>query len=80
MVERSLLPSSAVHVQPAQLKSKIKLAGAGRTLQAIRLDMVLFSTGARAAKVMNPGFNITAHELRVGSETEDIFGDDFYEV
>ena len=28
---------------------------------------------------MNPSFNITPHELRVGSETEDIFGDNFYD-
>jgi len=37
------------------------------------------TTGAKAAKVMNPSFNITPHELRVGSETEDIFGDNFYD-
>jgi len=28
---------------------------------------------------MNPGMNILAHEQRVGKETENLFGDDFYD-
>jgi len=38
------------------------------------------TTGAAAAKAMNPGLTITAHEQRVGKETENIFGDNFYDT
>ena len=37
------------------------------------------SVAARAAKVMNPDLNIEAHENRVGSDTEEIYNDDFFE-
>ena len=37
------------------------------------------SVAARAAKVMNPDLNIEAHENRVGSATEEIYDDDFFE-
>ena len=40
-----------LHAEGAQ--RSIKLAGAGRTLGEIRQEMVLFSTGARAAKVVS---------------------------
>ena len=36
-------------------------------------------TGAKAAKGMNKDLNITAHEMRVGAETEATFGDAFYD-
>jgi len=35
-------------------------------------------TAAKAAKVMNPGLNITAYQEKVATETENLFGDDFY--
>lgn len=34
---------------------------------------------ARAVKVMNPDLNITAHQNRVGPETEKTYNDDFFE-
>eukprot|EP00574_Skeletonema_japonicum_P010018 CAMPEP_0201720030 /NCGR_PEP_ID=MMETSP0593-20130828/5058_1 /ASSEMBLY_ACC=CAM_ASM_000672 /TAXON_ID=267983 /ORGANISM="Skeletonema japonicum, Strain CCMP2506" /LENGTH=1067 /DNA_ID=CAMNT_0048210573 /DNA_START=15 /DNA_END=3219 /DNA_ORIENTATION=- len=37
------------------------------------------ATAARAATVMNPSMNIVPYQEKVGSETEDIFGDDFYD-
>ena len=37
------------------------------------------STAAAAAKVMNPGLNITAFQEKVAPDTENIFGDDFYD-
>ena len=37
------------------------------------------TTGAAAARAMNPGMTITAHEQRVGGDTEHIFGDNFYD-
>ncbi|XP_033745969.1 LOW QUALITY PROTEIN: ubiquitin-like modifier-activating enzyme 1 [Pecten maximus] len=37
------------------------------------------STAANAAKEMNPNFNITSHENRVGADTENIYTDDFFE-
>eukprot|EP00735_Rhodelphis_limneticus_P003966 TRINITY_DN15509_c0_g1::TRINITY_DN15509_c0_g1_i1::g.30466::m.30466 TRINITY_DN15509_c0_g1::TRINITY_DN15509_c0_g1_i1::g.30466 ORF type:complete len:1040 (+),score=270.94,sp/Q29504/UBA1_RABIT/57.35/0.0,ThiF/PF00899.16/7.1e-14,ThiF/PF00899.16/7.4e-31,UBACT/PF02134.16/6.9e-14,UBACT/PF02134.16/3e-26,UBA_e1_C/PF09358.5/3.2e-42,UBA_e1_thiolCys/PF10585.4/7.6e-22,UBA_e1_thiolCys/PF10585.4/0.011,P2/PF07194.6/0.53 TRINITY_DN15509_c0_g1_i1:65-3121(+) len=36
-------------------------------------------TAAEAVKKMNPHLNITAHQLRVGPETETTFGDAFFE-
>ncbi len=36
-------------------------------------------TAAKAAKKMNPDFNIVAQQDRVGPETENIFTDDFFE-
>lgn len=36
-------------------------------------------TAANACKVMNPNFNITAYQEKVASDTEHIFGDDFYD-
>lgn len=35
---------------------------------------------ARAVKVMNPEINITAHQNRVGPETEKTYNDDFFEA
>ncbi|RMX55708.1 hypothetical protein pdam_00019099 [Pocillopora damicornis] len=35
---------------------------------------------AKAVKVMNPELNITAHQNRVGPETEKIYHDDFFEA
>ncbi|KAJ7390879.1 E1 ubiquitin-activating protein [Desmophyllum pertusum] len=35
---------------------------------------------ARAVKVMNPEINITAHQNRVGPETEKVYNDDFFEA
>ena len=37
------------------------------------------STAANAAKVMNPGCNVVAHENRVGPDTENIYTDEFFE-
>ena len=37
------------------------------------------STAGAAAKQMNPSFNITAQENRVGQDTENIYTDDFFE-
>eukprot|EP00300_Choanocystis_sp_HF-7_P036097 c5119_g1_i1.p1 GENE.c5119_g1_i1~~c5119_g1_i1.p1 ORF type:complete len:1014 (-),score=269.80 c5119_g1_i1:69-3110(-) len=36
-------------------------------------------TAAEMSKAMNPNFNVVAHELRVGKETEHVFDDDFFE-
>ncbi|XP_066919835.1 ubiquitin-like modifier-activating enzyme 1 [Clytia hemisphaerica] len=37
------------------------------------------SVAAKAVKVMNPDMNIVAHQNRVGTETEKIYNDDFFE-
>lgn len=37
------------------------------------------TTAANAIKVMNPNMNITAYQEKVAAETEDIFGDNFYD-
>ncbi|CAH1783923.1 unnamed protein product [Owenia fusiformis] len=37
------------------------------------------ATAANAAKAMNPSFNITHQENRVGPDTENIYNDDFFE-
>ena len=37
------------------------------------------TTAAKAAQAMNPSLNITAYQEKVAPETEDIFGDDFYD-
>lgn len=37
------------------------------------------TTAAKAAKVMNPSLNITAYQEKVATDTEHIFGDDFYD-
>lgn len=37
------------------------------------------STAAGAAKAMNPAFQITSQENRVGPDTENIYTDDFFE-
>lgn len=37
------------------------------------------ATAANAAKEMNADMNIVAYQEKVGSDTEDIFGDDFYD-
>jgi ubiquitin-activating enzyme E1 len=37
------------------------------------------TTAANAAKVMNPDFKVTAYQEKVASDTEDLFGDDFYD-
>ncbi|KAG0726075.1 Ubiquitin-like modifier-activating enzyme 1 [Chionoecetes opilio] len=36
-------------------------------------------TAAAAAKAINPGLRVIAHQLRVGPETEHVFGASFYE-
>lgn len=36
-------------------------------------------TAAAAVKQMNPSFKITAHQNRVGPETERVYDDDFFE-
>jgi len=38
------------------------------------------STGARAARAMNPALNIVDYQEKVGGDTEGIFGDDFYDT
>lgn len=37
------------------------------------------STAAKAAQAMNPDLQITAYQEKVASETEHLFGDDFYD-
>ncbi|KAK1748781.1 ubiquitin-activating enzyme E1 [Skeletonema marinoi] len=37
------------------------------------------ATAARAAKAMNPSMNIVPYQEKVGADTEEIFGDDFYD-
>ena len=37
------------------------------------------STAAASAKQMNPAFNITSQENRVGQDTENIYTDAFFE-
>lgn len=37
------------------------------------------TTAAKAVQVMNPDMNITAYQEKVASETEHLFGDDFYD-
>jgi ubiquitin-activating enzyme E1 len=37
------------------------------------------TTAAKAAKVMNPDLQITAYQEKAASETEHLFGDDFYD-
>ena len=36
-------------------------------------------TAAAAVKLMNPSFNITGHQNRVGPDTERVYDDDFFE-
>lgn len=36
-------------------------------------------TAAAAVKQMNPSFNITGHQNRVGPDTERVYDDDFFE-
>lgn len=36
-------------------------------------------TAAKAIRAMNPDINITAHENRVGQETESVYNDEFFE-
>eukprot|EP00039_Didymoeca_costata_P018615 m.334213 g.334213 ORF g.334213 m.334213 type:complete len:1006 (+) comp17313_c0_seq1:41-3058(+) len=36
-------------------------------------------TAAAAAKAMNPNLNIESHENRVGPETENVYGDEFFQ-
>jgi ubiquitin-activating enzyme E1 len=43
------------------------------------IDSFKSSTAAAAAKVMNPGLNITAYQEKAAAETENLFGDDFYD-
>ncbi|XP_008553042.1 ubiquitin-like modifier-activating enzyme 1 [Microplitis demolitor] len=38
------------------------------------------STAARVVKAMNPSMNVIAHENRVGTETEKVYNDEFFEV
>ncbi|CAG5089375.1 Similar to UBA1: Ubiquitin-like modifier-activating enzyme 1 (Oryctolagus cuniculus) [Cotesia congregata] len=38
------------------------------------------STAARVVKGMNPSMNVIAHENRVGTETEKVYNDEFFEV
>mmetsp|Transcript_29633 Transcript_29633/g.48896 ORF Transcript_29633/g.48896 Transcript_29633/m.48896 type:complete len:1094 (+) Transcript_29633:153-3434(+) len=37
------------------------------------------TTAAKAAQVMNPNLNITAHQEKVAPDTEQVFGDAFYD-
>lgn len=37
------------------------------------------ATAARAAQTMNSNMNIVSYQEKVGADTEDIFGDDFYD-
>lgn len=43
------------------------------------IDNFKSATAAAAAKVMNPGLNITPYQEKVAADTEHIFGDDFYD-
>ena len=43
------------------------------------IDQFKSATAAKAAKAMNPDLNITAYQEKVAPETENIFGDDFYD-
>lgn len=36
-------------------------------------------TACKAAKQMNPGFNVKSQQNRVGPETEHVYDDDFFE-
>lgn len=43
------------------------------------IDEFKSTTAAKAAQVMNPDFKITAYQEKVASDTEHLFGDDFYD-
>lgn len=43
------------------------------------LEKLKSETAAQAVKQMNPSMNIKSYSLRVGSETENVFNDDFFE-
>ena len=43
------------------------------------IDKFKSTTAAEAAKAMNPDLNITSYQEKVASDTEHIFGDDFYD-
>lgn len=43
------------------------------------IDHFKSSTAAKAAQVMNPDLKITAYQEKVASDTEHLFGDDFYD-
>lgn len=37
-------------------------------------------TAAQAVKQMNPDLHVTAHQNRVGPDTEKVYDDDFFEA
>jgi ubiquitin-activating enzyme E1 len=43
------------------------------------IDEFKSTTAAKAAKAMNSDLNITAYQEKVASDTENLFGDDFYD-
>ncbi len=43
------------------------------------IDSFKSTTAAKAAKAINPHLNITAYQEKVASDTEHLFGDDFYD-
>ncbi|KAL7581830.1 hypothetical protein ACA910_022351 [Epithemia clementina (nom. ined.)] len=43
------------------------------------IDKFKSATAAAAAKAMNPALNITPYQEKVAPDTEDIFGDEFYD-
>merc|ERR1719203_350706 len=43
------------------------------------IDTFKSATGSKAAKAMNPSMDITPYQEKVGPETENIFGDKFYD-
>ncbi|KAI2499487.1 Ubiquitin-activating enzyme E1 FCCH domain [Fragilaria crotonensis] len=44
------------------------------------IDQFKSTTAAKAALAMNTGMNVTAYQEKVASDTEHIFGDDFYDT
>jgi len=43
------------------------------------IDQFKSATAAKACQVMNPDFNVTAYQEKVAPDTENLFGDDFYD-
>jgi len=70
-------PSGHVHVTDMDRIEKSNLSRQF-LFRNKHIDHFKSSTAAEAAKTINPKLNITALQEKVGKETENIFGDDFY--
>ncbi|KAL7544190.1 hypothetical protein ACHAWF_007572 [Thalassiosira exigua] len=71
-------PNGAVHITDMD---RIEKSNLSRQFLFRNGDIDAFksSTAARAAVEMNPDMHVTPYQEKVGSDTEHVFGDDFYD-